>query len=243
MAMRHFRGPGWLAVALVAVLVSGCDDVVSATSAGGGGAPTGGAGTATAGTTAGGNCGRSGSRVGHWLPVLDDADPRQANITTHENPCLPLSGLIGLVDAVIPSQVPDLAGRRVEYFRTEVRRTASRFVAAHDGIECGYQTDGLAVVTYQHVEHPWSVGLVVVVRLGFDAIIDAGFCYLGKQLGVDGPHDSTRSDGNQPQPTFCGLAAQPRSADGERYAVVALGTSTWMCAALEASPAGLVQVS
>jgi hypothetical protein len=104
-------------------------------------------------------------------------------------------------------------------------------------VECGYETDGLAIVVYQHADHPWSVGLVVVVRMSVDAVLDAGLCYLGKQLGLDVPGDSMRADGNQPQPEFCGLAAQP-----EGYAVIALGSSNWMCEALRTSPAGLARV-
>jgi hypothetical protein len=112
---------------------------------------------------------------------------------------------------------------------------ADRFSRYSDAIQCGYETDGLAIVIYQHADHPWSLGLVIVVRAS--AVLDAALCYLGKQVGVDVPGLSPRSGGNPLRPDFCGLAAQPQD-----YAVVALGTSNWMCDALQTSPVGLVEV-
>jgi hypothetical protein len=236
MAMRRFRRLTWLAgLLLPAILLTGCEYpdgdgttneavVVPSTS-----------------TTAG--CAQAGPKVGQWLPVLDSSNPRQATIQVRENPCLPFGDLVGLVDSVIPDgEVPDMAKSDVGLFRDRVRDAAGRFLALEDAVECGYETDGLAIVVYQHADHPWSIGLAVVVRLGVQEVIDAGLCYLGKQISFDEPGDSTRSDGNQPQPDFCGLAAQPVSGDDEYYAVVALGTSTWMCDALRTSPAGLVRV-
>jgi hypothetical protein len=233
MAMRRLN---WLAGLLVpaTILLSGCEfpeDGAEATNEAG----------VEQSETATPGCSQAGSQVGQWLPALDGSR-EQATITTRENPCLPFSDLIGIIDDAIPDdEVPDMARSRVSEFRDGVHGVADRFLAYSDAVECGYETDGLAIVVYQHADHPWSVGLVVVVRVSAGAVIDAGLCYLGKQLGFDAPGDSTRSDGNQPQPRFCGLAAQPE-ADDENYAVVALGTSNWMCDALQTSPAGLVEV-
>jgi hypothetical protein len=233
MAMRCSRRLSWLAGLLLpaAILLSGCeypDD---------GGTEEVGVGQGET-TTAG--CGQPGPQVGRWLPALESSKERQATITTRENPCLPFGQLPGIINTVIPDEeVPDRAKSDVGDFRYHVADVADRFLAYSDAVECGYETDGLAIVIYQHADHPWSVGLVVVVRLSVDAAVDAGLCYLGKQLGFDAPGDSPRSYGNQPRPDFCGLAAQPEGDNGEDYAVVALGSSNWMCEALQASPAEL----
>jgi hypothetical protein len=234
MVMRRHRRLTWLSGLLlpVVLLLAGCEYPDAA-----GGEATNDAGVGQSATGTGG-CADAGPGVRQWLPVLDPSDGHLSTIRVRENPCLPFGDLLGLVDDVIPDEgVPDMATDRVGEFREHVGGAADRFLAAEDAVECGYETDGLAIVVYQHADHPWSVGLVVVVRLSVDAVIDAGLCYLGKQLGLDEPGYSTRSDGNQPHPEFCGLAAQPGD-----YAVVALGTSNWMCAALATSPAGLVRV-
>lgn len=226
--MRRSRRLSWLAVLLATILLSGCEypDDDEATNE---------AGVGQSETSTGG-CTQAGPQTGQWLPVLDSANERQATITTQENPCLPFSDLLGLVsDMLSGADAPD-AGT-VTQFRDRVGVVANRFLAAADAVECGYETDGLAIVVYQHADHPWSVGLVVVVRLSVGAVVEAGFCYLGEQFDADVPGQFPRSGGNQIKPGLCGLAAQP-----EGYAVVALGTSNWMCGALATSPAGLVQV-
>jgi hypothetical protein len=232
MAMRRLN---WLAGLLVpaAILLSGCEPLDAA-----GGGTTNEAGIDSATATPG--CAQPGPKVGHWLPVLDSSNERQATIATQENPCLPFSELLGIIDDVIPEgEVPEPAAGSVSDFRRNVGEVARRFLGYSDAVECGYETDGLAIVVYQHADNPWSVGLVVVVRVSADAVLDAGLCYLGRQIGVPGL--SPRSGGNQIQPSFCGLAALSE-ADDEHYAVVALGTSNWMCGALRTSPAELVEV-
>jgi hypothetical protein len=222
----------WLAGLLVPaiIMLSGCefpdDDSGDSVGEAGVGQP----GTTTAG------CHRAGPGTGHWLPVLDTSDEHQANISTRENPCLPFSDLIGLINDVIPeSKVPEYAVDHVSTFRRAAQGAVDKFLAVEDGVECGYETDSLAIVVYQHSDEPWSVGLVVVVRLSLDAAIDVAGCYLEKQLGFDAPPNPVSI--NQIEPEFCGLAGQP-----DDYAVVALGTSNWMCEALETSPAGLNRV-
>jgi hypothetical protein len=222
MVMRRLN---WVAGLLVAtILLSGCEFPED------GGEATNEAGVDPSVTAAPG-CSQPGPQVGQWLPVLDGSK-EQVTIRTRENPCLPFSDLLGVIDAVIPDgDVPD----SVDDFRHRVGDVADRFSGYSDAIECGYETDGLAIVIYQHADNPWSLGLVIVVRAS--AVLDAGVCYLGKQVGVDVPGLSPRSGGNPLRPDFCGLAAQPQD-----YAVVALGTSNWMCDALQTSPAGLVEV-
>jgi hypothetical protein len=243
MAMRLTRRSIWFAgLLLPAVLVlAGCRDVSDSADA----ASVPKAGAASSGTAAAG-CGQPGPGVAQWLPRLDPAQPGQRYTTVKANPCLPFSGLLGWVSGLVPErEVTKTAERKaaVSAFHINVKAAADRFLQAEDGLECGYETDSLAVDFYQDSKNPWSVGLVVVVRLSVRAAVDVGFCYLGKQLGYDAPPLTTAPSGGHPlTPGFCGLAAKPEASNGEDYAVVALGTSNWMCDALATSRAGLVKV-
>lgn len=244
MAMRLTRRSIWFAgLLLPAVLaVAGCRDV----GASGDAASIPKAGAMSSTTTAAG-CGQPGPGVGQWLPRLNPAEPSQHDIRVKENPCAAFSGLLGWVNGFVPVREVEKTVERknaLGAFRDKVKFAADRFLQVENGLECGYQTDSLAVDFYQDSKNLWSVGLVVVVRLSVRAAVDVGVCYLGQQLGVDAPPLSTlRSGGQHPlTPGFCGLVGKPEGSSGESYAVVALGTSNWMCAALATSRAGLVEV-
>jgi hypothetical protein len=215
--MRLSRFAGLMVSALV--LLAAChDDSGDASAAGGGQPPPGPAG-----------CGQPGPQVGQWLPAFDSSFETEAGIQQLENPCLPLADLAGVVSDVFPER-EDRETRAK--FLSELGRMADRFLTAVDLVECGYETDRLAVGVYQHQSHPWSVGVVVVVRGNVGLVEDVALCYLGGLLGMgfDAP-----SDEEVPlEPQFCALSGAP---DG--YALVALGSSTWMCRALPRAAPGL----
>jgi len=241
MAMRLTRRSIWFAgLLLPAVLaVAGCQDVDDSADAAS--IPKAGAASST---TAVAGCGQPGAGVGQWLPRLDPARPTQRDITVRENPCAAFATLLGWVNGFVPEREVEDPGGAVSTFRDKAKFAVDRFLQAENGLECGYETDSLAVDFYQDSKNRWSVGLVVVVRLSVRAAVEVGVCYLGKEAGVDAPPFSTlRSGGQHPlTPGFCGLAAKPEASSGETYAVVALGTSNWMCDALATSRAGLVRV-
>lgn len=226
MAMRRLN---WLAGLLVpaAILLSGCDPLDTA-----GGGTTNEAGVDSATGSAG--CGQPGPQAGGLLPDFDTSDEREATVQPLENPCPPFTELISVVNAVIPDA--DKASRGVSDFIDGVRSLADHFLTAVDLVECGYETDGLAVGIYQHADYPWSVGVVVVVRPTVGAAVKVAECYLEKQFSYETPGGQpTGAERPGPGPEFCPLSG---SGDGG-YVVVALGSSNWMCDALRGGPAGL----
>ena len=211
--------------ALLTVLLSGCDPAenTAATGRAGGDAPTfaGDKGPTKAG------CRKPGEAIGHWLPTFDRSLKEEATIkTVTTNPCPPFVELISQIDTLIP-EGERRSGSVAKQFAVGVKGFAGRYLAAADTAKCLYEADQLTIGIYRHSDHPLSVGVVVAV--GLDLAADLATCYVFGQPLRTTPTQIQPPDG--PEPTFCVLSTLPER-DGRRTAVIAFGTSTWMCDAL-----------
>jgi uncharacterized protein YraI len=109
---------------------------------------------------------------------------------------------------------------------------------ASEIIECGYETDHLAVSLYQERQAPWSVGIVAVLRGGVDAVVETSACFLIKQINIF----AAAPDVTRPEPSLTFGAAPPLgarvtlcsgathwSAGGHGYTGVWLSSSEALC--------------
>ncbi|MPZ81589.1 MAG: hypothetical protein GEV28_14780 [Actinophytocola sp.] len=209
--------PWWAALmGLLAITLSGCDQLGGGVTAGGV-EPTAvaGGGGGSSGSSGGGagGCGSPGENVRQRLPVLDGSIE-----VVSRNPCAPFSGLAGDVGDLIPE--PDRASATAKDFVHKVGRVAGQVAAAADLVDCLYRADQLAVQIYQHVDARWSVGVVVVVGISAEAAVDAASCYL---------FDEPQHDPGVDEPAF--EPCLDGSTDGE-YAVIKVGSTAEMCDAL-----------
>lgn len=213
-------------VFIVSVLLSSCEPPDQ--SARPGSEPTGESSGGGSGSTKVG-CGRPGDRVRSLLPSFDTS-PYEATIETFAaNPCLPFAGIYNQISGLVSDKKDAVA---IQHFLGEVKGVFDRFIAVAAVTECSYRADRLAIVIYRHEDHPWSIGVVAVVRGEFGAAIDGVACWLFDQpvLRTPAPQDPTVVP--EPNPTFCIDWDRPDHIDGETYTVVWLGTSDWMCGAL-----------
>jgi hypothetical protein len=212
--------------ALLTVVLSGCDP--------GGDAATsvGSVGEAVTVTTAGAKeagCRRPGKEIGHWLPAFDSTLKEEATIkTVTTNPCPPFVELLNQIDTLIPAG-DRRAGSVAGEFALGVRGLASKYLAGADTARCLYEADKLTIGVYRHHDHPLSVGVVVALKL--DAAADVALCYLIGQARSD-PTRTRVQPAEGPEPRFCVLSSLP-TRNGVRTAVIAFGSSTWMCDALD----------
>ncbi|GII96061.1 SH3 domain-containing protein [Sinosporangium siamense] len=199
------------ALAAAALLVTGCMDVEAVSSG-------------TNKKSNAGNCRKAGALTVGVLPTVRDA-------TTVENPCL---GVAKLVAKVVGALSPADEGRlKKNGFLRGVTKFAGRLDKLTDVQECAYRTDRLAVRFYQHRRPRWSIGAVVVVRGGADAVVDTARCVLLKQFelpfGRSGGQGLVAADAPADRPCFNMLRT---TRDGRGYTVMWVGSSTRMCDAI-----------
>ena len=217
--------------ALLTVLLSGCDpggDAATSSGSAGEAVPTAGSKEVGAGTTQAG-CRRPGQEIGHWLPAFDRSLQEEATVrTVTTNPCPPFVELLNQIDMLVP-EGQRRASSAARDFAMGVRGLASKYLAGADTARCLYEADKLTIAIYQHADHPWSVGVVVALRL--DAAADVALCYLFGQTRSD-PTLTPVQPAEGPEPEFCPSSSLPLR-NGVRTAVITFGSSTWMCDALE----------
>ncbi|GGM76350.1 hypothetical protein GCM10011609_10360 [Lentzea pudingi] len=210
--------------ALLAVVLSGCDEPAgdAATSE----KPVG--GVVGPATTKEAGCRAPGPEIGHWLPSFSGSVRNEATIrTVTTNPCPPFVELLNQIDMLVP-QGERKAGTVAKEFASGVRGLASKYLAGADTARCLYEADKLTIGIYRHRDHPWSVGVVVALKM--DAAADVALCYLIGQARSD-PALTPIQPAEGPEPHFCVQPSLPER-KGVKTAVVAFGSSTWMCDAL-----------
>ncbi|GEM_PF-2895045 len=182
------------------------------------GDPPGAGGSGGAGGSSGA-CRQAGPLTRDLLPTFGAAET-----TTKQNPCFGFADLVSQATGLIP--VGDRSS--VDDFIRGVDTLVKRVAALADVVQCGYETDRLAIAIYQNHATLWSVGVVAVVRGDLGAALDTSVCFLRKQLSPPGSDASYVSGPAGPQPTFC-FDAVSRTRGGERYTVMWVGSSDFMC--------------
>lgn len=167
-----------------------------------------------------GHCPAPGPKTSRLLPQFDEAETR-SQVRVLKDPCL---GFVGLLDQVL-GLIPEAERSTVDRFTTRLKGFVGKVAKADDIAECGYETDRLAIAIYQDTTYLWSVGVVAVIR--GNALVDVAACFLLKQIQAPFPHSAQRS----PRPSFCFGATTP-TAEGERYTLIWLGSSDWICSDL-----------
>ncbi|MBV1855928.1 SH3 domain-containing protein [Catellatospora tritici] len=173
--MRHTRtGSRRVLAALAAALLlaagTGCDPIT--------GDPPPGADAGAKPETKG--CSVDDSRTRQLLPKDGFeiwAEKHKATV----NPCLEFLDLASTVLGLVP-EAERAKAKRFDAFRSKLTTTVDRLNDLKDAIQCGYQTDRLAVGIYQGTKIRWSVGAVLVIRGDADAFLDVSACYLGKLI-------------------------------------------------------------
>ncbi|GAA1416996.1 hypothetical protein [Catellatospora coxensis] len=143
--------------------------------------------------------------------------------TTIHNPCLQFVGLIANVRTVIPAEQL----QRVDEFSRGLGTLVDRVAKVADAVECGYETDRLAIAIYQNNEFRYSVGVVAVVSGNLQALVEGAACYLSKQLTL-GFSNGFLNGSQRPRPDFC-FDAVTRTRKGQRYTVLWMGSTDFMC--------------
>jgi hypothetical protein len=165
-------------------------------------------------------CSQAGPLTKDFLPLFPPGTTKMI-----ENPCLKLVGLVSEVTGLIPE------GDRgtVTEFLGKVGDLADRAAKVGDAVECGYETDRLALAIYQDKKTLWSIGVTAVVRGDIDAVVEGALCYLLKQL----PFGLGQGVANPENPQFmvC-VDAQRRHRGNDDYTVLWLGSSDVMCDSL-----------
>jgi hypothetical protein len=211
--------------ALALSLVAGCDTFGGSSGsdapaqAGGGPGPGGGSGGGSNGGS--GGCREAGPLTRDFLAQFPARGTR-----TITNPCLEFPELVEQVTGLVPSSDRSKAAQLV----TGLRDIAGRIGTIGDVAACGYETDRLALEIYQDRKFQWSIGVVAVIRGDVGALVDTAKCFLRKQLPFD-PRPQVIAP-EEPQPDFC-LEGRVRDRGGERYTVLWLGSSDFMCGDLE----------
>ncbi|GAA4555256.1 hypothetical protein [Planotetraspora kaengkrachanensis] len=166
-------------------------------------------------------CPQPEARTRSQLPAFPPAD--NVGVIT-QNPCVSVASLADEVVGFIPE------GRSEEFrsFRGGLEQFVGRVNAINDAAECAYETDHLSIGAYHHVDTPWSIGVVAVVRGDLDALIDTGVCWLLRRLPLDMP---TGTVPDEMRPDFCADAVM-RTIEGERYTILWVGSSNVMCGSL-----------
>jgi hypothetical protein len=168
---------------------------------------------------AGGGCSEAGPLTRDLLPTFASEET-----TTIENPCLEFVGLLSQVTGLIPDNDRTMVGG----FLGAVGDLTDRVAKVADLVECGYQTDRLAIVLYQNKATRWSIGIVAIVRGDVAAAVSTSICFLRKQVPLTGPTDAYLSGPEGPQPGLC-FDVVRRTRGGESYTVMWLGSSDFMC--------------
>ena len=169
-----------------------------------------------------GACAQAGALTGAVLPSLERGafvveDPRRT--------------LVELVDQVV-GLIPAHPGIDVDEF-VGADRCADRLSQLNDVVECGYETDRLAVRIFQSRQDGWAVGVAAVIRGRLGAVADVAACFLLKQIPLFGL--ITPGQGilpSQDQPAFCFDTGRDKR-DDEDYTVMWIGSSVNVCAALQ----------
>ncbi|GHJ49276.1 hypothetical protein Cs7R123_66180 [Catellatospora sp. TT07R-123] len=207
-----------LAAALLLAAGTGCDPITDDPPAGPGAKPE------------AEGCSVDQSRTQALLPK-DGFEVWEEKHHVTVNPCLEFLDLVSTVLDLVP-EAERKQVRRFDAFRSKLTTTVNRLNDLKDVIQCGYQTDRLAVGVYQGTKIKWSVGAVLVIRGDADAFLDVSGCYLGKLIrnyicpGCGGGEERPK-----PEIRPCFDYAR-KTSGGQDFTVLWVASSNILCAGL-----------
>ncbi|MEO6089197.1 MAG: hypothetical protein ABIQ18_39400 [Umezawaea sp.] len=204
------------AAAAACLLLTGCEEPSSDSSSA---AVVGQMSTGTTKST-GGYCPSPGPKIAKVLPDLTDSDIR----TVLTNPCIPFSGL---VSAVLDITVKEDAVTKT--FKPVLKDFVSTVDNINTGVTCAYETDNLGIRIYQQNGYPSSVGLTVVIRENIAAPLNIAICFVKQQV------PTLTNPGIEPQFEPCWRGAQVTGDDGDKFAMLWVGSTEAVCDALQRS--------